>query len=243
MNIKVNDTPVRTSRNFGINNLKLTNLEIPENIEKFKNIEILKNKSEVTNKTTSQKLKYGNGKTLEENINTNANSNIKIETEKENIKIIYNFDDENVNLINKLEIVGKKDANIIIEYKALTKKMCFHNGIIKTIANENCKLNIVVINYMNNISYNFEAIENELGKNSNVKYTIIDLGGKVSSVNYFSNIVGENAVNTLKSIYLGRNDEIKDLNYIAELRGEKTKVDIDVQGALDGKCKKNFKKL
>ena len=54
MNIKVNDTPVRTSRNFGINNLKLTNLEIPENIEKFKNIEILKNKSEVKNKTTNK---------------------------------------------------------------------------------------------------------------------------------------------------------------------------------------------
>ncbi len=35
MEMKVNETPVRTSRNFRINNIKFDNLEIPENIDKF----------------------------------------------------------------------------------------------------------------------------------------------------------------------------------------------------------------
>ena len=38
--LKLNETPIRTSRNFLINNIKLTDVEIPETVEKFKNIEI-----------------------------------------------------------------------------------------------------------------------------------------------------------------------------------------------------------
>ena len=39
--LKLNETPIRTSRNFLINNIKLTDVEIPETVEKFKNIEII----------------------------------------------------------------------------------------------------------------------------------------------------------------------------------------------------------
>ena len=59
--------------------------------------------------------------------------------------------------------------------------------------------------------------------------------------NYYSNIIGNNANNVLKTIYLGKDKQIKDLNYIAELRGEKSNIDIDVQGALNDEAKKNFK--
>lgn len=74
-----------------------------------------------------------------------------------------------------------------------------------------------------------------------IKYTIIDIGGKTSISNYYSNIIGDNAENDLKSIYLGIDNQIKDINYIAELRGKKTNIDIDVQGALKDSAKKNFK--
>ena len=241
MNIKVNETPIRTSRNFLINNVKLTGIHIPNNSKNFKNVEILSEKSIISDNTGKINLTYGNGEVLEQNVIENCNNKIRIETEKENIQINYNFDDKNLELINQIEIVGNKDANIFIQYKSKTDKKCFHNGVIKTIANKNCKLNIVIVNLLNNQSYNFESIENELHENSKVKYTIIDLGGKTSICNYYSNVIGENADNDLKSIYIGKNDEIKDLNYIAELRGERTNIDIDVQGVLDGNCKKNFK--
>ena len=98
-----------------------------------------------------------------------------------------------------------------------------------------------IVNLLNEQSENFEAIENKLEENSNVKYTIIDIGGKTSISNYYSNIIGDNAENDLKSIYLGIDNQIKDINYIAELRGKKTNIDIDVQGALKDSAKKNFK--
>ena len=208
--LRVNDTPVRTARNFLINNIEIE-LEMPEKIAEFKNVEIINNGSIIDNQTTNQALTYGTSKILEELNYETANNKIRIQTEnkKENIRIRYTFDDENINLINQIEIIANGDTNIIIEYISNTSKKCFHNGIIRIIAN--------------------------------VKYTIIDIGGKTSISNYYSNIIGDNAENDLKSIYLGIDNQIKDINYIAELRGKKTNIDIDVQGALKDSAKKNFK--
>ena len=240
--LKVNDTPVRTARNFKINNIEVE-LDLPEKIAEFKNVEIINDKSTIDSEVSNLPLTYGNGKILEELNYETANSKIRIQTsnKKENIKIRYNFDDNNLNLINQIEIIANGDTNVIIEYKSQTTQKCLHNGIIRTIVNENAKLNVTIVNLLNENSDNFEAIENRLEKNSKVKYTIIDIGGKTSVSNYYSNVIGENADNDLKSIYLGIGEQRKDINYIAELRGTKTNIDIDVQGALKDSAKKNFK--
>ena len=242
--LKVNDTPVRTARNFKINNIEVE-LEIPEKIAEFKNVEIINDKSTIDSEVSNTPLTYGTGKILEELNYETANSKIKIQTsnKKEDIRIRYNFDDNNLNLINQIEIIANGDTNVIIEYKSQTSQKCLHNGIIRTIANENAKLNVTIVNLLNENSDNFEAIENRLEKNSKVNYTIIDIGGKTSVSNYYSNVIGENADNDLKSIYLGIGEQRKDINYIAELRGMKTNIDIDVQGALKDSAKKNFRRI
>ena len=240
--LKVNDTPVRTARNFKINNIEVE-LDLPERIAEFKNVEIINDKSIIDNEVSNTSLTYGTGKILEELNYETANSKIRIQTsnKKEDIRIRYNFDDNNVNLINQIEIIANGDTNVIIEYKSQTSQKCLHNGIIRVIANENAKLDVTIVNLLNENSDNFEAIENRLEKNSKVNYTIIDIGGKTSISNYYSNIIGENADNDLKSIYLGIGEQRKDINYIAELRGTKTNIDIDVQGVLKDSAKKNFK--
>lgn len=240
--LRVNDTPVRTARNFLINNIEVE-LDIPEKIAEFKNIEIINDKSIIDNQTSNKPLIYGNGKILEELNHETANNKIRIQTnsKNENVKIIYNFDDNNLNLINQIEIIANNDANVTIVYKSNTLNRCLHNGIIRTIVNKDAKLNISIVNLLNENSDNFEAIENTLEANSKLKYTIIDIGGKTSVSNYYSNIIGENADNDLKLIYLGIDNQRKDINYIAELRGVKTNIDIDVQGALQDSAKKNFK--
>ena len=255
--LRINETPVRTSRNFLINNIEVE-LEMPEKIAEFKNVQIIRETSntekdasqtkgisetKIENNTSNEPLTYGIGKIVEQLNYETANSKIKIETstKKETIKIIYDFDNSNLNLINQIEIIAKWNTNVIIEYKSKTSEKCFHNGIIRTIAKENAQLNVTIVNLLNEESNNFEAIENKLEKDSKVNYTIIDIGAKTSVSNYYSNIIGENAQNDLKSIYLGINNQKKDLNYIAELKGEKTNIDIDVQGALKDEAKKNFK--
>lgn len=242
--IKLNETPVRTSRNFGMNHIKLENIDFPQNLQDFKNVKILKSDAVILDSNVSHKpLAYGNGKILEENVKEQANHKLQITNskKKEDIEIIYHFDDNNLALINQIEIVANKDVNVLIEYMSNTNKKCFHNGIIRIIAKENTKVNVTILNLLNEKSNHFEAVENVLYDGANVKYTIIDIGGKNSITNYYSNILGEKAENDLKTIYLGAGNQVKDINYIAELKGKKSSVDIDVQGALKGNSKKSFK--
>lgn len=239
--LKLNETPVRTSRNFLINNIKLENVVIPEKLDMFKNVMVTGTES-FNKDINKQHLNYGLSEELEENVFYKANSQIAINVkENDNIKVTYDFDDDNLQLVNQIDIYATGNANIIIEYKSSTNKECFHNGVIKVFAKENAKLNITVINLLNSNSEHFEAMENILEDNSDLNYTIIDIGGKNSIQNYYSNIIGKSAKNDLKTIYLGSENQIKDINYIAELRGQKSFVDIDVQGALKENAKKNFK--
>ena len=45
--LKLNETPVRTSRNFNINNIKLEDIEIPEIIDNFNNLQIENESSKI----------------------------------------------------------------------------------------------------------------------------------------------------------------------------------------------------
>lgn len=235
----LNETPVRTSNNFRINNISVENVTLPTQKEIFNNIDIKQNSFECTT-ITNNPFVYGIGKVLEDNINNFANHCLKMQG-KGNLTITYNFDDNNTTLINNLEIIADGDSNILIIYKSNTDKKCFHNGKIKLISKENAKVDIAIVNLLNNNSDHFEEMENELYADSTVNYTIIDIGGKNSITNYYSNAKGEKSVNELKTVYLGIENQLKDLNYVAHLNGEKTVVNIDVQGALKDTAKKNFK--
>ena len=94
---------------------------------------------------------------------------------------------------------------------------------------------------MNLKSNNFLTIDNLINNNAKIKFTIVDFGGKNSVTNYYSNLKGENSDNILNTIYLGSQDQLFDLNYISELRGKRSNINIEVQGALLENAKKSFK--
>lgn len=236
--LKLNETPVRTANNFRINNTEIDS-QIPENISEFKNIKISKQYSLINESVSKSPLIYGVSKDIEQK----ANSKIKIENNEktDNVKITYTFDDNNLVLFNQIDIVANKDINIVIEYNSNTNKRCFHSGIIKTFARNKSKVNVTIINFLNDLSDNLENVENTIEDESKVYHTIIDIGAKNSISNYYSNVAGKQAVNNLKTIYLGQGSQLKDLNYIVELTGKQSNVDIDVQGALKDKSIKHFK--
>lgn len=247
-NLKINETPVRTSRNFNINNIKLENVEIPEKIKPFENILIENENSniKIDNKTIKTDLVYGISKQFVENIKDNANQNININVDgnnKKEVKLNFEFNSKNNELQENIQINANKNskATIIIKYISKDSNYNFHNGIIKTNAKSNSDINIILINFLNNNSNNFISIENNFEESAKIKYTIIDFGGKNSITNYYSNLLGEKSENEINTIYLGQDGQLFDLNYIAELRGQKSNVNIEVQGALKDNSKKHFK--
>ena len=244
----LNETPVRTSKNFNINNIKIEDIEMPEVIEEFNNVDIIRESEniEISSEIKNTTLTYGLGDFLTELVNNKSNCMLKINIEENKDSknyIDFKFDDENKDLFENIEIESKENSKstIIIKYETENEEKYLHNGIIKVIAKDNSKLNVIIVNLMNMNSNNFIAIENTIEANAKVNYTIIDFGGKNSITNYYSNLIGEKADNNLNTIYLGKENQLFDLNYIGELRGEKSNIDIDVQGALKDVAKKHFK--
>ena len=60
---KINETPVRTSKSFRINNIKIEDLEIPQKLEEFKNVTVSEIGSKITisSEVQNAELKYGLG--------------------------------------------------------------------------------------------------------------------------------------------------------------------------------------
>lgn len=246
--LKINETPIRTSRNFNINNIKLNDFQIPEKTEKFENFKITGKTPEIQieEKKNDTNITYGLGKILIDNVEKQSNKNLKITSNSKNnevLEIKFEIDERNENLIENLNIVGNEDTktSIVLRYMTTEDIEGFHNGIIKVLARKNSEINITIINLTNETTSNFLSIENSLEERSRVNYTIVDFGGKYNITNYYSNLKGDLSDNQIKTIYIGKNNQTFDMNYIGELRGESTNIDIDVQGALKNSSKKHFK--
>lgn len=256
--MRFNETPIRTAKNFNINNIKLENIEIPEVITTFENITIIGDTSKINIEqnadNTNTDLVYGLSNELTNQVKHGANQKIKLTTnsnqnekskaeEMAEAEIDFNFDNENSVLIDNIEITANENTKttVIIKYTSNQENESYHNGIIKAKAEKNSELNIVVVNLMNTKSNNFLAIENDFEENAKINYTIVDFGGKHSITNYYSNLQGDSCDNQLNTIYLGKENQVFDLNYIGELRGKKSNIDIEVQGALKDTSKKHFK--
>ena len=245
--LKLNETPVRTAKNFKINNIKLDDNIIPRNVRGFENVDIINESSNIIidNNVKFINLNYGLGKDLE-NLNIQANQNINIEINSKtnkNVYVNFEFDEDNLDLLDNIIITANENAKatVIIKYKSEVNIKAFHNGIIRVNAIKNSNIKVILVNLLNNESNNFIAIENTLQENAKVNYCIVDFGGKNSITNYYSNLIGNNSDNRLNTIYLGKDNQTFDLNYIGELRGEKSNINIEVQGALKDNAKKHFK--
>lgn len=246
VNLKLNETPVRTSRNFNINNIKLENISIPENVQAFENMTITGENLEIDNNTSNIKLTYGLSEYFTNQVKEQANQKIKLVISAKTTTspmVEFKFDEENLSLLEDIEIIANENSRstIIIKYLSDENIETYHNGIIRVSAKKSSNVNVIIVNFMNSKSNNFMSIENNLEENSKVKYTVIDFGGKNSITNYYSNLLGKKSENIINTIYLGKEEQLFDLNYIGELRGEKSNIDIEVQGALKDKSKKHFK--
>ena len=245
--IKLNETPVRTARNFNINNIKIEDISLKNMLEDFENIEVMLPEGvEVENATSSFELKYGMNEEKINEVKENANHTLKLKIAgkvKEQVEIVANFDDENVNLIQNIEIIAQENskANIVLKYKSEDDTVNYKNSIIRIKAEKNANINIVVVNLLNTSSTNLLSIENEIEEGAVLNYIGVDFGGKNSITNYYSKLNGNEAKNNIDVIYLGKDEQLFDLNYIGELRGEKTQIEIEVQGALKDMSKKHFK--
>ena len=247
-NLKLNETPIRTSKNYKINNIKLENINVPENILKFEGLKITGKSNKINIKEEFCKLdfKYGNGDILTKQINEKSNKNLQIEINgilDEELFLDFEFSKNNKELVENILIktTENTESTVIIRFHSLEELEYYHNGQVKIIAEKNSKLNIIIVNLLNNKTNHFLSIENVIKENAEIKYVTAEFGGKNTIINYYTNLQEKGANNEISTIYLGGKDQIIDLNYIVEAYGEKTNIDMDLKGAIKENCKKHFK--
>ena len=81
-NLKLNETPVRTAKNFRINNIKLENIEVPEVIPAFENITIIGDTSKINIEQNADNINtdlvYGLSEEITNQVKTRSKSKNKI---------------------------------------------------------------------------------------------------------------------------------------------------------------------
>ncbi|MCI8361627.1 MAG: hypothetical protein HFJ41_00425 [Clostridia bacterium] len=108
-NIKLNETPIRTARNYNINNITIENIQLSEEIGPFENVSITG--IEYTNNININNLTYGLSKTLENQVKESSNQKIKIQVENsENAQIDFKFDKQNTGLVENIEIIAEQNS-------------------------------------------------------------------------------------------------------------------------------------
>ena len=189
--LKLNETPVRTARNFNINNIKIDEADVIYKNQGFDNIEINGIDIDYVSDDVSKcDLVYGVSDSLLEEIENNANHRLKLMlSSNSNVEILNTFDEDNISLIDNIEIVANENttSSILIKYQTEEDLKYYHNGLIRVHANNNAKVNVTIVNFLNGKSSNFLSIENDIQDNANVNYIIVDFGGKNSITNYYSN--------------------------------------------------------
>ncbi len=227
----LNETPVRTSINFAINDISL-DLDIPTT---YKNKELdIENKDKVEIITTNKK-DYSSriGLSLKEYQETIINI-------KKDIKepLIINCNVDNFQVTNIIINVSKNiNTKVIIKYNGNGYNISKINANLK----EYSTLYLDIINTTNDTSHNFISMEHSVLEKAYLNTNFIDLGGKVRLSNYYSELNGIEARNDFKNIYLGNNEDIIDMNYYMLINGIKASGDIRVEGAIDNNSKKSFK--
>lgn len=231
----LNATPLRTSQSYQINDLKIK-LDIPE-AKEFTNVQF-KNIEKITLKKSENTL-LSNKIGLE--LQTNYSLNIivpKYTKIEQNIELNFKLTEEA--LISKINIKYEQnsEANIIIKFEGSG----FNYSEIELQSEEYSKGKITIANLLESTANtNIFAISNNIADNSEISHIIVDFGEENKISNYYSELTGYRAKNSLKTVYLGQDNNRLDLNYHIKHIAEKTNSEIEVQGAIDGNSKKSFK--
>lgn len=240
--ITLNNTPVRTSNNYGINDITLE-FETPI-IKNFENFTIISSEQDKfsVEKINNDKLDSRIGLNLQQNfgIKISVNKNTYI---KEPIIIEYYFDEDNNNLVDniKIDYGENSDAVFIIKYLTDSEEKQFHYLKNEVHMEKNSKGKVIIANILSEKSQNFIAYENKLDENSNLTSINIDLGGEYKISNYYTQLYGDKSVNNVKNIYIGTKNDLIDINYNIDTIGKTTKSTILSEGAIDDCAKKHFK--
>ncbi|WP_055669942.1 Fe-S cluster assembly protein SufD [Desnuesiella massiliensis] len=254
-----NRLPVITWRWLKVNELTLNNYVLPEikdfsrNVVEAKDIGNVivkqeKDKVELFNNSLFKDLEYGVSKEFVDYAEKFYNTALIIHAPKkekalEPIRIKYEINEENSNIVSNTVITAEEHSEItvIIECSTEGEIQGFYNGITKIIAKDGAKVNLIKVQTMNDKSDYFDSNIASIGYGAKVNFISVELGGNLSITNYVNNLEEPTGECDLKSIYLGDKNRTIDMSYRMNHKAIRTLSNIETRGVLMDKCKKTFR--
>lgn len=161
-----------------------------------------------------------------------------VETE---IYLDFNTDENNPILIGDISIYARENSNIqiIMDYSGDYNE-AYTNILTRIKAEKNSKVTIVKVQRQGDIRH-IEHRYSEVDEEAEVKYLMVNIGGKESLYHYVTDLKGDNSNVDLKTIYIGEGNSLTDIYNNIRFYGKNANGDFIVKGALKDKAKKYFR--
>lgn len=232
----LNESPVKTTNNFRINNIEIDldlNLDYKFNNYEFFDLDYVKiTEEELNNYESNIGIKHKKYKRL--NINVNKEYNL-------DKTFIIKYDGKNTDSIVdeiNFNVDDNSSINLLLIYKLNNNAL--HDGTININLKDNSKLNLTIMNESSNESINIQDFNSNLANNSDFKLNIIDFCGS-KRIYKSSGITNYKANNYINMIFAGKNNELIDINYELINKGQYSNNNINVEGCLFDSSNKHFK--
>lgn len=232
----LNESPVKTTNNFRINNIEVDldlNLDYKFGSYEFidsENINIKEDESQIYKSAIG--LTHDKYKKLNITVDKNCSSDKTVIIKYRSIDSKSIIDEINFNLEEESKL------NVLLIYKLNNDEI--HDGSINIYLKDNASLNLTVINESSTKNVNIQDFNSNLTSNSNLKINVIDFYG--SKRIYRSNGISDyRSSNNINMIFAGKSDELIDINFALSNKGKHSKNNINVEGCLFDKSNKHFK--
>ena len=233
--MKLNELRCKTTNGFKVNNLDIE-LDLNElNTDKLYSINGIEISQIIKNEEITSKVGLTYSKYLELTITVDK-------VYDKPILVNYNFEN-NDSLVSKVIINYKKasSCDFIFNYKSLDNNKHF-NYLVEEINTEDYSTgSITYINNLNDFSTNIMSFNDNVLEESTITHNLIDIGGSIRIYNSVLNSIGYKSKNYFNNIYLGRNNELIDINYDLKNIGKSSINNLKVEGCLKDNSKKVFR--
>lgn len=158
------------------------------------------------------------------------------------ILVNYNFSNNDY-LVSKVIINYEKDtkADFIFNYKSLDSNKHFNYLVEEINTKEYSNGSITYINNLNDVSTNIMSFNDTVLENSSITHNLIDIGGSIRIYNSDLNSISYNSQNYFNNIYIGKDNDLIDINYDMKNIGNSSINNLKVEGCLKDNSKKIFR--
>ncbi len=241
--IKINNTPMRTTQNYQINNISIEEKYFRHFSNSAGTLNVQKTDNVIVTNYADANITKGLGEPFNAQLGSEINHRLTLCVEKNQTaeaRVIIDGAKAG-EIIDAQNILLQEGSNSKILISCFAKSGVYRNGYIKIIAQSGATADIIIYNDFFKDSDNFYTVELFCMENSKINIIFVDASANNNICSFYAQMLGDNANLQVKTLYLGEEKNTIDINQLVEIFGKNCVVDMDAIGAINGETRKHYK--